>query len=507
MRYKNNMTEAAPAPLLLMEGIYKSFPGVQALSGVELEVNSGEVMALVGENGAGKSTLIKVLSGAHLPDVGSIRIGGELHAIANPVDAQQAGVAVIYQEFNLIPSLTARENIFLGQERATAGFIPHRQERDAANELFRRLGVSIDPDSPCRELTVAQQQIVEIAKALSLEARIIVMDEPTATLTGGEVSRLFSIIRELKVHGIGIVYVSHRLQEISEIADRVTVLRDGFQVAICEPSKVAREELIEMMVGRKLETEFPEREVEIGVSCLEVEKLSRGQQVKEVSFCLRKGEVVGMTGLVGAGRTETAQLIFGVRRPDSGSIRLNGQPLKVRSPRQAIANGICLLSEDRKAEGLVLKHSPLVNFGLPNLSRFSRLGFVSGKKERSVFGRYAKSLRIAMADPDQPSRNLSGGNQQKVVLAKWLEANSEVIIFDEPTRGIDVGAKYEIYILINELARQGKAILLISSELPEVLGMCDRILVMHRGQITGEITDVEHSTQEQIMDLAIAPVF
>ena len=286
----------------------------------------------------------------------------------------------------------------------------------------------------------------------------------------------------------------------------MTVLRDGFQVAVCEPSKVVREELIEMMVGRKLESEFPEREVEIGVRCLEVEKLSRGQQVKEVSFCLRKGEVVGMTGLVGAGRTETAQLIFGARQPDSGSMRLDGQPLRVRSPRQAIAKGICLLSEDRKAEGLILKHSPLVNFGLPNLSRFSRLGFVSGKRERSVFGRYAKSLRITMADPDQPSRNLSGGNQQKVVLAKWLEANSEVIIFDEPTRGIDVGAKYEIYVLINELARQGKAILLISSELPEVLGMCDRILVMYRGQISGEITDVEQANQEQIMDLAIAPV-
>ena len=349
------MTEAAPAPLLLMEGIFKSFPGVQALSGVNLEVNPGEVMALVGENGAGKSTLIKVLSGAHLPDVGSIRIGGELQAITNPVDAQRAGVAVIYQEFNLIPSLTARENIFLGQERATAGFIAYRQERDAAAKLFRRLGVAIDPESPCGELTVAQQQVVEIAKALSLEARIIVMDEPTATLTGGEVSRLFSIIQELKTHGIGIIYVSHRLQEISEIADRVTVLRDGFQVAICEPSKVAREELIEMMVGRKLESEFPKREVEIGARCLEVEKLSRGHQVKEVSFCLRKGEVVGMTGLVGAGRTETAQLIFGARQPDSGFMRLNGQPLKVRSPRQAIRNGICLLSEDRKAEGLVLK--------------------------------------------------------------------------------------------------------------------------------------------------------
>jgi len=501
------MTEASPVPLLQMEGIRKSFPGVLALSGVDLEVNSGEVMALVGENGAGKSTLIKVLSGAHLPDVGSIRLGGELQAITNPVDAQRAGVAVIYQEFNLIPSLTARENIFLGQERAVCGFIPHRQERDAAAELFRRLGVSIDPESPCGKLTVAQQQIVEISKALSLKARIIVMDEPTATLTGREVSRLFSIIRELKAHGIGIVYVSHRLQEISEIADRVTVLRDGFQVAVCDSSKVAREELIEMMVGRKLESEFPEREVAIGDRCLEVEKLSQGKQVKEVSFCLRRGEVLGMTGLVGAGRTETAQLIFGARQPDSGSMRLNGEPLKVRSPRQAIAHGICLLSEDRKAEGLILKHSPLVNFGLPNLSRFSRLGFVSGKQERSVFERYAKSLRITMADPDQPSRNLSGGNQQKVVLAKWLEAKSEVIIFDEPTRGIDVGAKYELYVLINELARQGKAILLISSELPEVLGMCDRILVMHRGQITGEITDVENATQEQIMDLAIAPVF
>ena len=499
----NPYAEKMTAPLLQMKGIHKSFPGVQALSGVDLQMDSGEVMALIGENGAGKSTLIKVLSGAHLPDAGSIRIEGELQQITDPVDAQRSGVAVIYQEFNLIPSLSARENIFLGQERTQAGFIRQREEREAATKLFQRLGVAVDPDLPCGELTIAQQQIVEIAKALSLEARIIVMDEPTATLTGEEVSRLFAIICELKAQGIGIVYVSHRLQEISEIADRVTVLRDGFDVATCRVTEVRRERLIELMVGRKLESEFPPREAKIGDTYLEVRGLSHGKQVKEVSFSLRRGEIVGMTGLVGSGRTDTAHLIFGARQPESGSIVLQGKSLRLRSPGEAIANGICLLSEDRKAEGLILDHSPLENFGLPNLSRFSRLGFVNSKQERTVFKRYVKSLRISMPDLDRPSGNLSGGNQQKVVLAKWLEAHSEVILFDEPTRGIDVGAKYEIYVLINELAEQGKAILMISSELPEILGMCDRVLVMHEGRITGEITDVEQATQEQIMNLAM----
>ena len=491
------------SPLLVMAGMDKSFPGVRALREVDLTLQAGEVLALVGENGAGKSTLIKVLSGAHLPDAGTIRIDGESVVIANPIDAQRAGVAVIYQEFNLIPSLSARENIFLGQERTRAGFVRHRDEHRRAVALFDRVGVQIDPDAPCRSLTVAQQQVVEIAKALSLDARIIVMDEPSATLTGQEVTRLFAIIRELRDQGIGVVYISHRLEEVFEIADRVMVMRDGEHVATRLVGDVTRGGLIEMMVGRKLENEFPTRRAAIGEPRLVVRNLSRADKVRGVSFSVRAGEVLALTGLVGAGRTETARLVFGADRPDGGSIELDGERLRIRNPRDAIRHGICLLTEDRKTQGLVLGLSARENFALPNLPQLSRAGFVKRREERDGFARYVNALRIKIPHAEQLTRNLSGGNQQKVVLAKWLASNSEVVIFDEPTRGIDVGAKYEIYLLINELAEQGKAILMISSELPEVLGMSDRILVMHEGRITGEIPDGAEATQEQIMTLAV----
>ena len=497
------MAEPRAAPLLSMQGIDKSFPGVRALKSVDLELAAGEVLALVGENGAGKSTLIKVLSGAHLPDRGSIRIDGCPASIRTPLDAQRAGIAVIYQEFNLVPSLSARENIFLGQERTVGGFLLRRHEQRRVLELFTRMGVQIDPEARCRDLTVAQQQVVEIAKALSLDARVIVMDEPSATLTSEEVERLFAIIRDLKARGIGVVYISHRLSEVFAIADRVTVLRDGEHVATRPVADVTRDELIEMMVGRKLENEFPKQPAPIGPDRLVVRGLSRGAKVRNVSLSVRRGEVLALTGLVGSGRTETARLIFGADRPDAGSLELDGEPLAMRSPRDAIRHGICFLTEDRKAQGLVLCHSTRENFGLPNLAHLTRLGFVRRAEERAALGRYTESLRIRMADPEAPVRNLSGGNQQKVVLAKWLESNSEIIIFDEPTRGIDVGAKYEIYLLMNALAAQGKAIVMISSELPEVLGMADRILVMHEGRISGEITDVAHATQEQILDLAV----
>ncbi len=494
---------SAGIPLLVMAGMDKSFPGVRALREVDLTLQAGEVLALVGENGAGKSTLIKVLSGAHLPDAGTIRIDGQAVVIANPIDAQRAGVAVIYQEFNLVPSLSARENIFLGQERTRAGFVRHRDEHRRAAALFGRVGVQIDPDAPCRSLTVAQQQVVEIAKALSLDARIIVMDEPSATLTGQEVTRLFAIIRELRDQGIGVVYISHRLEEVFEIADRVMVMRDGEHIATRPVGDVTRDDLIEMMVGRKLENEFPTRRAAVGEPRLVVRNLSRGDKVRGVSFSVRAGEVVALTGLVGAGRTETARLVFGADRPDGGSIELDGKPLRIRNPRDAIRRGICLLTEDRKAQGLVLGLSARENFALPNLPQLSRAGFVKRREERAGFARYVDALRIKIPHAEQLTRNLSGGNQQKVVLAKWLASNSEVVIFDEPTRGIDVGAKYEIYLLINELAEQGKAILMISSELPEVLGMSDRILVMHEGRITGEIPDGAEATQEQIMTLAV----
>ena len=490
-------------PLLVMEGIDKSFPGVHALDHVDLTLAAGEVLALLGENGAGKSTLIKVLSGAYLPEAGGIRIAGRDAAIGNPIDAQRAGVAVIYQEFNLVAAMSVRENIFLGRERTAAGLLRHADERRRARELFGRIGVEVDGDALCRDLSVAQQQAVEIAKALSLDARIVVMDEPSATLTPQEVRRLFAIIGDLRGAGIGVIYITHRIDEIFRIADRVMVLRDGRHIDTRGVADVDRDRLIEMMVGRRLDSEFPRRDVTPGPERLLVRGLSRGRKVRDVSFSVRRGEVLCLTGLVGAGRTETARLIFGADRRESGSIELDGRPLRVRGPRDAIRSGICLLTEDRKGQGLILSQSVRENFGLPNLTQLCRFGFVRLRRERDALGGYIKALSIRPPDGEKRAGDMSGGNQQKVVLAKWLQRNCEVIIFDEPTRGIDVGAKYEIHSLINELAAAGKAIVMISSELPEVLGMSDRILVMHDGRITGEIADVPNATQEQIMELAV----
>lgn len=484
-----------------MTGICKSFPGVRALWNAQLELGEGEVLALLGENGAGKSTLVKVLAGAHQPDAGDIFLRGEKVEFRTPAEAIRAGIAVIYQELNLVPSLSARENIWLGREQTQ--FVRRRFEQRQVLELFRKLGVQIDSEVPCRFLTVAQQQVVEIAKALSQRARIIVMDEPSAALTLQEVDRLFGMIRDLKREGISIIYISHRLEEIFAIADRVTVMRDGQHIATQPARDVTRERLIELMVGRRIDSEFPKRNVTLGEERLVVADLSRGEHVRHVSFSIRRGEVLGLTGLIGSGRTETARLIFGADRRDSGTIFLDGRQLEIRNPRDAIRAGIGLLTEDRKAQGLVLGQSVRHNFALPNLKQFSWAGFVRQRLERGAFQRFVSALRIRMSDEDGPARNLSGGNQQKLVLAKWLQRNCEVIIFDEPTRGIDVGAKYEVYLLINELAAQGKAVLMISSELPEVLGMCDRILVMHDGRVTGEIREVSTATQEQIMKLAI----
>ena len=490
-------------PLLSMHGISKSFPGVQALCDVDLVLWPGEVLALVGENGAGKSTLIKVLSGALRPDTGYVRLNGADPRISSPADARRAKIAVIYQEFNLAPSLTVRDNLFLGQEVTCAGFLQKRYEQKRTRELFDRLGVSQDSEAACRDLSVAQQQIVEIAKALLLDARIVVMDEPSASLSIRDVKRLFRVIDELKAQGIGVVYISHRLNEIFEIADRVTILRDGKIVSTNRVAEVSRDQLIEGMVGRQLDNEFPARNVAIGDKRLVVQQLDRGNAVQDVSFSVRRGEVVALTGLVGAGRTETARLIFGADRRDSGSVFLDGKLLRLRSPIDALRAGICLLTEDRKLHGLILDHSIRENFSLPNLPLLSRMGFINRGQEKSELDHYIKRLKIKLSHAEQPAAVLSGGNQQKVVLAKWLAHNCDVIIFDEPTRGIDVGAKYEIYQLINSLASQGKAVVMISSELSEVLGMADRVLVMHGGRIAGEITDVSQTTQEQILELAI----
>jgi ABC-type sugar transport system ATPase subunit len=486
-----------------MRGIEKAFPGVHALRGVDLDLYAGEALALLGENGAGKSTLIKVLAGAHPPDAGRIFLEGREVRIRTPLEARHARVAVIYQELNLVGGLSARENIFLGREPRRAGFVPRSWERRGTAELFERIGVRIDPEARCRDLTVAQQQVVEIAKALSLHARILVMDEPTAALTLREVERLFGIIRELKSQGIGVIYISHRLDEIFALADRVMVLRDGAHVATRPIGDADRAGLIEMMVGRKLQQEFPKRRAAIGPPRLVVRRLCRRGAVRDVSFSIRSGEVVALTGLVGAGRTETVRLLFGADRADSGTIELDGRPLRIRSVRDAIRARIGLLTEDRKSQGLVLCLPVRENFGLLNLCAFTRWGFVSRRQEGAAFGRYMDRLRIRIPHPDQLARNLSGGNQQKVVLAKWLQRNCDVIVFDEPTRGIDVGSKYEIYLLINELAAQGKAILMVSSELPEVLGMADRVLVMREGRVRGEIADVPHATQEDVMRLAV----
>lgn len=491
------------APLLQIQGVSKSFPGVKALHDVGLTLDRGEVLALLGENGAGKSTLIKILGGVHAPDQGTICIDGTPIEFTSPRAALDAGIGIIYQEFNLAPSLTAVENLFLGQEQATWGFFSKRNEREKAREVFARLGVEIPLDVPCQALSVAQQQIVEIAKALIRNAKLLVMDEPTTALTPSEVQRLLKVIAELRGQGLGIIYISHRLDEVQQIANRATILRDGQHVATLSRNELERQTIIEWMVGRRIENEFPKQKTAFGRPRLVVKNLCRGNVVQNVSFQVRAGEVLGITGLVGAGRTETARLIFGADARDSGTIELDGRELSIRHPRDAIRAGICLLTEDRKHQGLMLERSVQENFSLPNLKEFSRGGFVQTNRERKAWDEYRQTLQIKVPHRDTLATNLSGGNQQKVVLAKWLQANASVVIFDEPTRGIDVGAKYEIYLLINRLAEAGKAIVMISSELPEVLGMSDRILIMHQGRIAGEVAEPGQTTQEQIMHYAV----
>ena len=489
--------------LLSLRGIAKSFPGVQALAELDLDLFPGEVLAIVGENGAGKSTLIKILGGAHVPDAGTIQIADQPVLIASPIAARRLGITVIYQEFNLVPELSARDNIFLSGERSLFSRLHRNRERRRAEDLLQRIGFHFDPDLAIARLSVAQQQGVEIARALSQDARILVMDEPTAALTPPEVKALLNIIRELRRHGLGIIYVSHRLDEIFAIADRILVLRDGKRVSCGPANQESRKGLIEKMVGRTLEQEFPARSVAIGEPRLVVDDLCRGEKVRNVSLEIHRGEILALTGLVGAGRTETARLIFGADPRDAGAIVLDGKPLDIRCPRDAIGAGICLITEDRKSQGLILDHTVLDNFSLPNLGAFSRFGFLRKTQLRQAFAGHVSRLGIKVRDGGQPVNHLSGGNQQKVVLAKWLQANAEVILFDEPTRGIDVGAKHEIYLLMNDLAARGKAILMISSELEEVLGMADRIVVMHEGRITASITDVAGATQESILELAV----
>lgn len=476
---------------------------MHALQSVDFELRSGECVALLGENGAGKSTLIKVMGGAHQADSGLVSVQGVLQSWEKPTDSLDAGVAIIYQEFNLVPGLTAAENVFLGIEPSDFGWVRKSEEKEKVREVFNRIGAEINPGALCDSLTVAEKQLVEIAKALVRDAQILVMDEPSAALTKKEVEQLYLLIDELKLRGIGVVYVSHRLEEIERVADRAIVMRDGARVGELGREELDRAKIIEMMVGRKLENEFPKEVRTPGAVRLRAKNLNRGQKVRNVSLEVRAGEILALTGLVGAGRTETVRLLFGADRADTGEVELDGRTLQLGSPSDAIEAGICLLTEDRKDQGLVLAQSIKENFGLPNLKKFSRKGWVNRSLEGQSFGEYIKKLQIKVSGQSQLASQLSGGNQQKVVLAKWLERNAEILIFDEPTRGIDVGAKFEIYQWMNQLAKAGKGIIMISSELPEVLGMSDRILVMKEGQLMGELVNGPEVTQEVLMSLAI----
>ena len=491
-------------PLLELYGIDKSFPGVHALKKISLALNAGKVLALVGENGAGKSTLIKILGGVYEADQGNVFLEGNRTNLKSPKDAQEEGISVIYQEFNLIPDMKVHENIFLGREKMHRGFVDSKDEIQQSVKLFDKIGVYVDPLSGCRALSIAEQQIVEIAKALSKDAKLIIMDEPSAVLTGQEVKQLFKIIDDLKNHGVGVIYVSHRLDEVFEIADNIVVLRDGSKVAETTSTQIDRSRLIEAMVGRPLESEFPSRTSSTVNEALRVENLMLKTTVRGVSFSAHEGEVLGFAGLVGAGRTAVMRMIFGAEKPDEGHIFLKQREVRIRTPKDAIDNHICLLTEDRKGQGLVLAHSCQDNFALPNLDRFSRGIFLDQKKEARHFNQYIDVLKIKLTNKNQSAASLSGGNQQKLVLAKWLARKANIIIFDEPTRGIDVGAKYEIYELINELAHQRKTVILVSSELEELIGMCDRIIIMHEGSIKGEISDVSDISQKQILSMAMA---
>lgn len=486
----------------------KSYPGVRALHDVSLDIGAGECLALLGENGAGKSTLIKILAGAHAADSGSVSLDGQRLRLTSPLAAQHAGIAVIHQEFNLIPDLSIRDNLFLGRDLTRCGgWLRRGEEMARTREQLERIGMQhIHPDRRCRELTVAEQQGVEIAKSLSLDAKVLILDEPTAALSDHEVDRLLEIIAQLKRDGISLLYVTHRLDEVERVAERICILRDGGQVITTASADLSRRDIIEHMVGRSLDAEFPTRRLSPSAPdtpCLTVRKLTRGNAVIDASLTLHRGEILGLAGLVGAGRTELARLIFGADRADSGSIEMNGRLVTFKSPREAIRAGICLLTEDRKSQGLILEHSLLDNFSLPSLRSFSRFGLLDRRAEAAAFEKTTTQLNIRAHSPHQRVATLSGGNQQKIVLAKWLQRNAEIVIFDEPTRGIDVGAKLEIYRLIHELADAGKAILMISSELPELLAMSDRILVMREGRISGEISEPKNARQRDVLELAM----
>ncbi|MDX9934967.1 MAG: sugar ABC transporter ATP-binding protein [Sphaerochaetaceae bacterium] len=490
--------------ILEVKDIRKEFPGVLALDAVDLSIEPGEVRALVGENGAGKSTLIKILTGVYQPDNGTITYKGEKRTIANPLEGQKLGISVVHQELNLIEHLTIYENLFLGRplmkKVAGANLIDWKRIKKESTALLDRLNVRLDINAKIHDLSVAQKQLVEIAKALSFNCEVMVMDEPSATLTDKELEVLFTVIKDLKAAGVAIIYISHRLEEIFNIADSVTVLRDGKHIVTLPIHETNRTKLIEYMVGRELGAEYPNWKRNPEEPVLEVDHLESAK-IKDVSFSVRKGEIFGIAGLVGAGRTELARAIMGIDKLKSGTITYRGKPSNFKDVSQAVKKGFGLVPEERKSQGLVLQMTVRENISLANIKTVEKGMFITKKLDRDTSKKYIKLLRDETPHHDQLIKNLSGGNQQKVVLAKWLNADASILIFDEPTRGIDVGAKVEIYNLLVELIKAGKSIIMISSEMPELLGMCDRIAVMHEGKLMG-ILSKEEATQEKILHLA-----
>ena len=487
--------------LLEMQGIGKTFPGVRALEGVQLTVKEGQVHALLGENGAGKSTLIKILSGAYRKDEGQILFEGQPVEIRDPHDAQALGISTIYQEFNLAHDLTVAENVFLGHLPTKGGRVDWSTVKARTREILDTLGVELSVDAPISSLPIAEQQLVEIAKALNRKTRILIMDEPSALLGEKDLANLFRVVRSLQAQGIGIIYISHRLREIFELADEVTVLKDGRYVATRKVSEVTMDDLVKLMIGRDLKDVYPKRTVEQGDVLLEVSNLSQSKLLRDISFQLHAGEIVGFAGIVGSGRTELARAIFGAD-PSSGEMRIAGKLYKPHSPAAAIRNGVALVTEDRKAQGLFLQLSVRINTTISGLRRLTRLGVINFGKELTLVKRMIQELRIKTPTPSFLVLNMSGGNQQKVVLARWLSVGTRIFMMDEPTRGIDVGSKSEIYQIMDELTKQGVGIIMISSELPEVLGMSDRIMVMRQGRIVKELSRAEAS-EETIMQYAV----
>lgn len=492
-------------PILKMEAISKEFPGVRALDNVHLEVMGGEILALLGENGAGKSTLMKILSGVYNKDSGRISLDGREIEVHSPHQAQKLGITIIYQELNLMPNLSVAENIFIGREPNRFRFVNWRELHRRTRELTTRLGLNVSPSALVSNLSVAEQQMVEIARALSVESRVIIMDEPTSALTQNEVEHLFVIMRELRANGLGIIFISHRMDEVFEISDRVMVLRDGSNVGTVDTASTKPDEIVRMMVGRPVSEFFGKAESHPGEVVLEARNISKTGSttdphkvvLRNVSMSVRAGEIVGMAGLVGSGRTDLARCIFGVDERDSGEILIHGVPTSIRSARDAIRVGMGMVPEDRKLQALFLAMSVEANASMAVLGDVAKLGFVSDKREGSLVTGFVQKLSIRLATIKQRVMDLSGGNQQKVVIARWLALKPRILIMDEPTRGIDVGAKVEVHTLMHALAREGVAIIMISSELPEVLAMSDRILVMHEGELVGELTRDE-ATQERI---------